>query len=309
MAEELGERTESPSGRKLGEARNKGRVAKSADLSAAIDLIGALILLAVLGSGLVTGLTSMVASLLDGRTFGAPGSTESVAGMLAWTGEKTLRVAGPFLLLMFGIVVLAQFLQVGWLYTLEPIKPNVARLNPIDGFKRLAGRRNLVKTGTSLLKLVVVGSVAVSVIMSSGPKIAALPAMGVVAAFLMTGKIVAVASCHTADDRSSGFHLPEVAAHARPSNDQAGGQGRTPQHGGRHGREGPPAADRASDGDAAHPPGGADGGRDRHQSDALCRRDQVRRGHDGIAQGRGEGRGLYGVPHTRGRGGIGRADC
>jgi flagellar biosynthetic protein FlhB len=63
-------------------------------------------------------------------------------------------------------------------------------LNPIDGFKRLAGRRNLVKTGTSLLKLVVVGSVAVSVIMSSGPKIAALPAMGVVAAFLMTGKIV-----------------------------------------------------------------------------------------------------------------------
>src|SRR5437762_128697 len=98
MAEELGERTESPSGRKLGEARSKGRVAKSPDLSAAIDLIGALVLLTAMGSGVVTGLTSIVASLLDGRPFGAPGSTDALTGMLAWTAEKTLRVAGPFLL-------------------------------------------------------------------------------------------------------------------------------------------------------------------------------------------------------------------
>jgi len=190
MAEELGERTESPSGRKLSESRGKGRIAKSADLSAAVDLIGGLILLATLGSGLVGGLASVLAGLLDGRLFGAPASTESIGGMLSWTSEKTLRIVGPFLLLMFIVVALAQFLQVGWLYTLEPIKPNLTRLNPLEGFKRLTGRRNIVKTGISLLKLTIVGSVAVAVIMSSGPKIAALPGLGVVAASVMTGKIV-----------------------------------------------------------------------------------------------------------------------
>ena len=39
MAEELGERTEQPTGRRMGEARSQGRVAKSQDLSSALDMI------------------------------------------------------------------------------------------------------------------------------------------------------------------------------------------------------------------------------------------------------------------------------
>lgn len=190
MPEELGERTESPSGRKLSDARAKGRIAKSADLSAAVDLFGAFLLIALLGSGLIAGLTSILASLLGGRSFGPWASTDSLAGMLSWTADKTARVAAPFLLLMFLVVVLAQFVQVGWLYTLEPLKPNLSRLNPLAGMKRLTGRRNFVKTGISLLKLALIGGIAASVIASSGPKIAALPAMSAPAAFMMTVKIV-----------------------------------------------------------------------------------------------------------------------
>jgi flagellar biosynthetic protein FlhB len=243
VPEELGERTESPSGRKRSEARAKGQVAKSADLSAAIDLIGAMILLAFLGSGLVAGLTSIVANLLDGRAFGPAGTGDSIPSLLSWTAERTARTTAPFLVLMFMLIALGQFLQVGWLYTLEPLKPNLSRLNPLNGMKRLTGRRNVVKTATSIVKLVVVGGVAVSVIASSASKLAALPSMGVIAALFMTGSIVVhLAAWVLAVMLAIGladFVFQRWQHTSDLQDDQAGGQGGASQHGGRHGYQGP----------------------------------------------------------------------
>ena len=56
MAEELGERTEQPTSRRLGEARSQGQIAKSQDLASALDMIGAVLLLWILGSVGVAGL-------------------------------------------------------------------------------------------------------------------------------------------------------------------------------------------------------------------------------------------------------------
>ena len=48
MAEDMGEKTEAPTGRKLGEARERGQVVKSTDLAAAIDLAAVAIILVLL---------------------------------------------------------------------------------------------------------------------------------------------------------------------------------------------------------------------------------------------------------------------
>ena len=66
MAEELGEKTEAPTGKKLSEARKRGQLPKSKDLTGAIDLIAAAIVLAMLGSYCA----GRMANLLE-RTLGA----------------------------------------------------------------------------------------------------------------------------------------------------------------------------------------------------------------------------------------------
>ena len=65
MAEDLGEKTEAPTGRRLSEARERGQVPKSQDLSAALDLVTsfALILLVpnlpvLVGAQIVFGLAA-----------------------------------------------------------------------------------------------------------------------------------------------------------------------------------------------------------------------------------------------------------
>ena len=53
MAEDMGDKTELPTQRKLDDARQKGNVARSQDLVGAIDLVGAMVLLVNLGDGIV----------------------------------------------------------------------------------------------------------------------------------------------------------------------------------------------------------------------------------------------------------------
>ena len=64
MAEDMGDRTEAPTQRKIDEAHEKGQVAKSTDLVAAIDLIAAALLLWYFGSVAIKTGTELMAGCL-----------------------------------------------------------------------------------------------------------------------------------------------------------------------------------------------------------------------------------------------------
>jgi flagellar biosynthetic protein FlhB len=190
MAEELGERTESPTGRKLSKARNEGNVAKSADFSAAIDLTGSFIVLIVLGPGLVTGLAALLRALLDASHFGAPDQPDAIAHLLEFTASRGVLLAAPFLGILFLVAFAAQFVQVGWLWTMKPIMPKPNRLDPLQGLKRMFGKANMVKLVVGAAKLSVVGTVAVVVSSHNVRKLAILPALDVVPALAIVGNVI-----------------------------------------------------------------------------------------------------------------------
>ncbi|MBC7833698.1 MAG: flagellar biosynthesis protein FlhB [Phycisphaerales bacterium] len=173
MAEELGERTELPTGRRRSEARGKGQIAKSVDLGAAIDLLGAVILLCVLGPAVVYGLAAVTRQLLD-STHGAPGTSATALSALVWALQRAAWIGGPVLGVMFLIAAFAQFIQVGRLFTWSPVKPKLSKLNPLSGAKRLFGRRNLIKSIVAVAKLSIVVTVAVMVINGQLRQIVAL---------------------------------------------------------------------------------------------------------------------------------------
>lgn len=177
MAEDMGERTEQPTGRRLSEARQRGQIAKSTDLAAAIDLIGATVLLALLGGMIVESLGSLLRRVLeDGPGAMAAGATPGVLKLCLMNGAWAL---GPALAAIAVISLTGQMVQTGWLWTTDPLKPKLAKLNPVNGVGKLFNRRNFVKTVVNSLKLAAVGWVAWLFIGGSLPELVRLPALGV----------------------------------------------------------------------------------------------------------------------------------
>lgn len=181
MAEELGERTEQPTGRRLGEARSQGQVAKSQDLASAIDMIGAVLLITLCGGGALGAMAAMMRRILEDQTSGLALNIASLRPMAIWAGSQAARIAVPGLLVMFTLACLAHIVQVGWLFTTQPIMPNFARLNPVAGLGKFFNLRMMVKTLVNCLKLTIVCTIAYLVIRRHLPGMSALPVLGMAA--------------------------------------------------------------------------------------------------------------------------------
>jgi flagellar biosynthesis protein FlhB len=182
MAEELGERTELPTSRRLTEARGRGQVAKSQDLSAAIDLIGGTILIIVFGGFAFITLGTIMRRILEMQTEGDILDIASLRPTAIWAVGQAAWILIPMLLAMFVIAGIGQIVQVGLLLTSYPLQPKLERLSPIAGVKRLFNTRNLVKSVANIFKLILIGIVATLVIYRHLPAVISLPVLGLLPA-------------------------------------------------------------------------------------------------------------------------------
>ncbi len=179
MAEELGERTEDPTGRRYSDAREKGQVAKSQDLAAAIDWAGVLIMLLLLGSLLVKSMGSVMRRALEDAGGGNLGLGGLSTTLLYSAGQSAVAIL-PFFAAFVAISVAAHFAQYGALFTSQPLQPNLARLNPIAGFGRIFSARGAVRSLLGLLKVALVIAIAYAVLAPEIPAIIQLPRLSLV---------------------------------------------------------------------------------------------------------------------------------
>ncbi|MFN9993171.1 MAG: flagellar biosynthesis protein FlhB [Phycisphaerales bacterium] len=188
MAEDMGDKTELPTQRKLDDARQKGNVARSQDLVGAIDLVGAMVLLVNLGDGIVRTFRNVLVRSVEG---GAEALDISTIGPLLRSIALELIVSvAPVLGGMFVIGILANVLQTGMLFTTETLTPKLERLNPIEGIKRLMGVRGTAKSLVSMLKLTAVLLTAYWYLGEAGPRLANLPALNARGALSETGAML-----------------------------------------------------------------------------------------------------------------------
>ncbi|MEC9374631.1 MAG: EscU/YscU/HrcU family type III secretion system export apparatus switch protein, partial [Planctomycetota bacterium] len=162
MAEELGERTEEPTGKRRLEARRKGQVARSADLSAAILLTAAMVILYVAGPALLEGMGVLMRAALSPAHLAVIDGGDVVSDIIR-SGETTARLLVPIMLIMAVVAFVEQIFQVGWFVSSQPLTPNFTKFNPISGAKKLLSLRSLVKGGVNILKFIVV-TVVVTVV-------------------------------------------------------------------------------------------------------------------------------------------------
>ncbi|WP_026911696.1 flagellar biosynthesis protein FlhB [Patulibacter minatonensis] len=160
------DKTEKATPKRENEAREKGQVARSTDLNGAVVLLVGLSVLAMLGPRMVAEMKTM---MTDGFVLaGHPDAMDSQEDVVSLGGELTRWFVALLAPLAFAIAlaaVVANLGQVGVKLTPKALKPDMKRLNPIQGFKNVFGPNALVEGTKSLVKLAVVaGVVAVAVL-------------------------------------------------------------------------------------------------------------------------------------------------
>ena len=152
MSDESGEKTEEPTQKKLDDARKKGQVWKSRDLT------GVGVFLAGLGAVKATwdGAREEFARLF---AFGFekvahPVDLEtSTYQLLLMAVMAVVKLTAPVVLAAAAVGALSDFLQVGALVTFEPLVPKLDKLNPVQGLKNLVSKKQLVELLKNLAKL------------------------------------------------------------------------------------------------------------------------------------------------------------
>ena len=187
MAEDLGEKTEDPTPRRLQKMREDGKVAKSTDLASALVLVAVIILLWIFTGPTLDRLGEMVGYTLE--TAGASGDV-GTAPLLRSVSEITLLVLAPLLVAAWLAAYVSHVLQVGFLISPKPIEPNLNKLNPIQGIKRIIGIQTLVKGGLDIGKTVIALGVAGIVSWRMHDTLGVLPEAALGPAFAMIGDLV-----------------------------------------------------------------------------------------------------------------------
>ncbi|WP_126426403.1 flagellar biosynthesis protein FlhB [Brevibacillus marinus] len=147
-----GEKTEKATPQKRKDARKKGQVARSAEIAPAFNISLMFLFFLLGGSWMLDVLLDIMRESLT--TYSRWQVTAENLSVLSYQlAFEAGKVVGPIMLLSLLIGVGANFLQVGPLFTVEPLKMKLEKINPIQGAKRIFSLRSLVELGKALLKI------------------------------------------------------------------------------------------------------------------------------------------------------------
>jgi flagellar biosynthetic protein FlhB len=154
------DKTEKPTAKRKADARKKGQVAKSADLSGAGVLIAGLIALMTMGPAIVSRAGGVMVQLFGQAAH--PRQVVSGAGLggLFHTALMTVATSvGPIAAITVAAAILVNVAQIGLRPNLTALKPDFKRINPASGAKNLFGPKVAFEAGKALAKVGVVGAI------------------------------------------------------------------------------------------------------------------------------------------------------
>jgi len=171
------QRTEQPTVLRLAEARRRGQVARSADLTGVAVLLAAVVALWLTGGVLLRELTAMVGGMLSFAPL-APDVGVATGGSVWSAAVPVVWIAVCFCCAIAFIAALAGIAQVGLHISGEVIGPRLDRLSPGRGLRRVFSSRGLVRATLALGKIAAVGLVTAVTICGQLPQIASACGFG-----------------------------------------------------------------------------------------------------------------------------------
>ncbi len=158
MAEQEQNRSETATPHKLKEAQKRGQTAKSQEVTFVAILAAMVMVLYAVGPAVSRRLL-----LLTQNVFQNAGrddwSTSATATWISGAVSASMYTLAPLLLALSIAAIVANFAQVGAIFSFHPVKPDFERINPAAGLKRLFSIKLIYEAFKSLLKLAVLSCV------------------------------------------------------------------------------------------------------------------------------------------------------
>ncbi len=159
-----GEKTEKATPKKKQESRRKGQVAKSSELPSSLIFLFIFISFYILGSYFGDRLLIIFHKIL--YQYISWEVTESNLRLISLELlTDVMWIIAPIFIVTIIAATLGNIIQVGFLFTGEPLKFNLEHLDPIKGFKRIFSKRAIVELLKSLFKISIVSYVSFSVVL------------------------------------------------------------------------------------------------------------------------------------------------
>jgi flagellar biosynthetic protein FlhB len=159
--ESFQDKTEPATPKKKEDARRKGQVAKSKELSSIAVLSAGILYLFFSAKGLAFGLADLIREMFSYIPTMRV-SDHQLFSIFIQTAERFLLMILPIMIVLSVVALLANYLQTGIIWSVDPLTPKASKINPLSGLKRLVSKRSFVELVKSIFKIVIVGWAAFS---------------------------------------------------------------------------------------------------------------------------------------------------
>jgi flagellar biosynthetic protein FlhB len=157
MAGDSAQKTERPTPKRLREAREKGQIAKSADLSTWAGVLATTVLIQITMTRAASTFPAMLRGMGEAISQPNEAGAARFASEAAW---NAITVIAPLLVGLMIVSIVVNLAQVGLKPSSKRLKPDFKRLNALKGLKRMVSVSSWWEVGKAIAKLVVLIVVA-----------------------------------------------------------------------------------------------------------------------------------------------------
>jgi len=163
MAETFQEKTEQPTEKRLEDARKKGQVAQSRELTTCLLILFTTLFLSFSLSKGFEEMFRIYTSYV--RNIHLEVDANNIHEIIQFGFFKGLKLVLPVFGLLLAVTLIGSFIQTGFLWSFEALKFNIEALNPFTGIKKLFSKRSGVEILKSILKIIILVYVSYTIIL------------------------------------------------------------------------------------------------------------------------------------------------
>ncbi len=167
-------RTERPTPRRRREARRRGRVPRSTEVTSALVLLALGLSAAVVGPGLLHRSEEMLRAGLARAADPEAASREGLSALAWWAIREVALGAGPLLAVAAAVGLAVNVAQVGLRLSPLALRPTLTKLGLWRGLKRMLGPEGAVEAAKAALKTGMIAAAVLLVVWPALPELAAL---------------------------------------------------------------------------------------------------------------------------------------
>jgi flagellar biosynthesis protein FlhB len=158
------ERTEKATPKRRQQSRKKGQVAQSREIPSVLILMTVLGVFYFAGSWMFLNISGIFGGIYQELDTLQLNTVSDVSAFSVDIFKMLFSILIPFFVPILIAGLAGNIGQVGFEMHSEPLRPKLAKINPIAGFKKFVSMRSLVELGKSIMKLLIIGGISYGLI-------------------------------------------------------------------------------------------------------------------------------------------------